>query len=89
MSSPTGSRSCATALVEVGTRDQIMRRPQQAYTKRLLAAVPVPDPDIQRERRDKRLADLAAGVDADETPGAAAAPDRAARRAEDAAASGL
>ena len=61
------------ALVEVGTRDQIMRRPQQAYTKRLLAAVPVPDPDIQRERRDKRLADLAAGVDADETPGDAAA----------------
>ena len=61
------------ALVEVGSRDQIMRRPQQAYTKRLLAAVPVPDPDIQRERRDKRLADLAAGVDADETPGDAAA----------------
>ncbi|MDC7803047.1 ABC transporter ATP-binding protein [Sphingomonas sp. BLCC-B65] len=61
------------ALVEVGTRDQIMRRPQQAYTKRLLAAVPVPDPEIQRERRDKRLADLAAGVDADETPGDAAA----------------
>ncbi|WP_454151272.1 ABC transporter ATP-binding protein [Microbacterium lacticum] len=60
------------ALVEVGSRDQIMRRPQQAYTKRLLAAVPVPDPDIQRERRDKRLADLAAGVDADETSGDAA-----------------
>jgi len=60
------------ALVEVGTRDQILRRPQQAYTKRLLAAVPVPDPEIQRERRDKRLADLAAGVDADETPGTTA-----------------
>jgi len=60
------------ALVEVGTRDQILRRPQQAYTKRLLAAVPVPDPEIQRERRDKRLADLAAGVDADEAPGATA-----------------
>ncbi|MBF4560548.1 ABC transporter ATP-binding protein [Microbacterium sp. VKM Ac-2870] len=57
------------ALVEVGSRDQIMRRPQQAYTKRLLAAVPVPDPTVQRERRDKRLADLAAGVDADEVPG--------------------
>lgn len=62
------------ALVEVGTRDQILRRPQQAYTKRLLAAVPVPDPDVQRQRRDKRLADLAAGVDADEAPGDAAAP---------------
>ncbi len=61
------------ALVEVGSRDQIMRRPQQAYTKRLLAAVPVPDPEIQRDRRGKRLADLAAGVDADEEPGDAAA----------------
>ncbi len=60
------------ALVEVGSRDQIMRRPQQAYTKRLPAAVPVPDPEIQRERRDRRLADLAAGVDADEVPGDAA-----------------
>ena len=60
------------ALVEVGTRDQIMRNPQQAYTKRLLAAVPVPDPAVQRERRDRRLADLAAGVDADEAaPGTA------------------
>lgn len=57
------------ALVEVGSRDQIMRRPQEAYTKRLLAAVPVPDPEIQRDRRDKRLADLAAGIDADEAPG--------------------
>jgi len=58
---------------ELADRIAVMRRRQQAYTKRLLAAVPVPDPDIQRERRDKRLADLAAGVDADETPGDAAA----------------
>jgi peptide/nickel transport system ATP-binding protein len=35
--------------VEVGTRAQIFENPQHPYTKKLLAAVPVPDPD--RERR--------------------------------------
>ncbi len=41
-------------LVEVGTRDQILRNPREEYTKRLIAAVPVPDPEIQRERREAR-----------------------------------
>ena len=35
-------------LVEVGTREQILTRPQQPYTQRLLAAVPVPDPEEQQ-----------------------------------------
>ena len=35
-------------LVELGTRDQILNDPQQGYTKRLIAAVPVPDPDEQQ-----------------------------------------
>ena len=35
-------------LVEVGTREQILTDPQEPYTQRLLAAVPVPDPDEQR-----------------------------------------
>src|SRR6478672_610597 len=41
-------------IVEQGTRDQILRNPQEPYTQRLLAAVPLPDPDRQRERRELR-----------------------------------
>ena len=43
-------------LVEVGDRDQILRNPQKDYTKRLISAVPVPDPAEQKLRRDARLA---------------------------------
>ena len=46
-------------LVEFGSRQQILDHPTQPYTKRLLAAVPVPDPDAQRERRTQRDAILA------------------------------
>ena len=35
-------------LVEVGTREQILTDPQEPYTRRLLAAVPVPDPEEQQ-----------------------------------------
>lgn len=41
-------------IVEQGSRDQILRNPQEAYTQRLLAAVPLPDPEKQRERRELR-----------------------------------
>ncbi|MFM5905648.1 MAG: dipeptide ABC transporter ATP-binding protein [Micrococcales bacterium] len=41
-------------LVEVGPRDQILRNPKDAYTQRLLAAVPVPDPAEQKLRREAR-----------------------------------
>ncbi|WP_298459479.1 ABC transporter ATP-binding protein [uncultured Cellulomonas sp.] len=50
-------------LVEQGERDQILRDPQHDYTRRLLAAVPVPDPDeqrLRRETRDRLLAEEAA-----------------------------
>jgi peptide/nickel transport system ATP-binding protein len=43
-------------LVEVGTRDQILKTPREDYTKRLIAAVPIPDPAAQRIRREARLA---------------------------------
>ena len=43
-------------LVEVGTRDQILKSPREEYTKRLIGAVPVPDPAEQRLRREARLA---------------------------------
>lgn len=42
-------------LVEEGERDQILKSPQQDYTRRLIDAVPVPDPRIQAERRARRL----------------------------------
>ncbi|MEJ7648850.1 MAG: ABC transporter ATP-binding protein [Nakamurella sp.] len=56
-------------LVEVGTREDILTNPQHDYTRRLLSAVPVPDPDEQRRRREERDAIIAAGigVDDDET----------------------
>lgn len=38
------------SLVEVGGRDDVFARPQHAYTHELLAAVPVPDPAVQRAR---------------------------------------
>ena len=41
-------------LVEVGPRDQILKNPQDPYTQRLLAAVPVPDPAEQKIRREAR-----------------------------------
>jgi len=43
-------------LVEVGERDQILKKPKDDYTRKLIAAVPVPDPKEQRERREARLA---------------------------------
>ena len=43
-------------LVEVGSRDQILKSPREEYTKRLIGAVPVPDPAEQRIRREARIA---------------------------------
>jgi len=42
-------------LVELGERDQVLRDPQQEYTKTLLAAVPVPDPVEQADKREARM----------------------------------
>ena len=41
-------------IVEQGSRETVLRHPEQDYTKRLLAAVPVPDPQTQRARRELR-----------------------------------
>ncbi len=41
-------------LVELGSRDQVLRPPTQDYTRSLIAAVPVPDPVEQRRRRAER-----------------------------------
>jgi peptide/nickel transport system ATP-binding protein len=42
-------------LVEIGERDQILKKPTQEYTKRLISAVPVPDPAEQKLRREARI----------------------------------
>jgi peptide/nickel transport system ATP-binding protein len=47
-------------IVEQGSKEQILRNPQDPYTQRLIAAVPVPDPAEQRIRREARAALLAA-----------------------------
>jgi oligopeptide transport system ATP-binding protein len=36
---------------EIGPREQIYNHPTSAYTKELIAAVPIPDPVKQRERQ--------------------------------------
>ena len=43
-------------LVEEGDRDSILKNAKNEYTRRLIAAVPVPDPAEQNKRREARLA---------------------------------
>ncbi len=47
-------------LVEVGNSSDIVADPVHPYTQRLLAAVPVPDPNEQRRRRAARDAMISA-----------------------------
>ncbi len=64
-------------IVEQGSRDLILRAPEQPYTQRLIAAIPVPDPDKQAARRALRhqvLAQTSGESLETETP-AAADPD--------------
>jgi ABC-type glutathione transport system ATPase component len=49
-------------IVELGPRDQIVREPRHEYTRRLVSAVPVPDPAEQQRRRQARDADGADGA---------------------------
>ncbi|MBD8892504.1 ABC transporter ATP-binding protein [Roseibium litorale] len=37
-------------IVEIGPRDKILSNPQHPYTKKLIEAVPIPDPAVKRER---------------------------------------
>ncbi|MBB2947221.1 ABC-type oligopeptide transport system ATPase subunit [Actinoplanes lutulentus] len=41
-------------IAEQGTREQIYDNPQAPYTRSLLAAVPIPDPAAERERRHRQ-----------------------------------
>lgn len=40
--------------VEQGTTDEVLRYAREPYTQRLLAAAPVPDPEVQARRRAER-----------------------------------
>ncbi|MFQ3561227.1 ABC transporter ATP-binding protein [Streptomyces gramineus] len=51
----------AGRIEEQGPTGTTLLHPETDYTRRLLAAVPVPDPVVQRGRRAERLAALAAG----------------------------
>ncbi|WP_255952087.1 dipeptide ABC transporter ATP-binding protein [Streptomyces odontomachi] len=51
----------AGRIEEQGATGTTLLHPETDYTRRLLAAVPVPDPVVQRSRRAERLATLAAG----------------------------
>ena len=60
-------------LVEVGTAEQVYHQPRDEYTKALFAAVPVPDPTRQRERKAERARLRQEGHAAQ--PAASAIPD--------------
>lgn len=38
-------------IVELGDRDELYSRPQHPYTKALLSAIPIPDPQIEKHRQ--------------------------------------
>jgi peptide/nickel transport system ATP-binding protein len=63
-------------LVECDTREEILRNPKEDYTRRLITAVPVPDPDQQKIRREER--DRILMLDAPSTLAAQAAAQAAA-----------
>lgn len=49
-------------IVEHGDADQVMNNPQNPYTQKLLASLPVPDPREQREHRAQLYELLAKGI---------------------------
>jgi glutathione transport system ATP-binding protein len=49
-------------IVEIGPRRAIFENPQHAYTRKLMAAVPVPDPTRRRRRQELRSDDIPSPV---------------------------
>jgi ABC-type glutathione transport system ATPase component len=46
---------CRGRIVEEGPSRQVCDKPRHEYTRQLVAAAPVPDPHLQRQRREQRL----------------------------------
>ena len=51
-------------IVEMGTRDQVFSNPQHAYTRRLIDAVPIPDPAQRRARFPRMQGEMPSPVHA-------------------------
>ncbi|WP_072806200.1 dipeptide ABC transporter ATP-binding protein [Rhodococcoides yunnanense] len=50
----------AGSILETGTASEVFRHPQHEYTRNLIDSAPLPDPEIQRGRRDARSAPVRA-----------------------------
>ena len=42
-------------LVELTTSEELYAHPQHPYTQALLSAIPIPDPEVERERDEKKI----------------------------------
>lgn len=52
------------SVVEMADRDDLFKNPQHPYTKQLISAVPIPDPEIEKNRKRLRLkGELASPID--------------------------
>ena len=48
-------------IVELADRDRLFAEPQHPYTRQLISAVPIPDPEVERSRKRIRLKEWSAG----------------------------
>jgi peptide/nickel transport system ATP-binding protein len=62
------------SVMEQGRVEQVYRQPRHPYTQALLAAAPVPDPTLQRQRREARNGHTAGNLAARPTAGCPFAP---------------
>ena len=71
-------------IVEIGDVERVYRHPAHPYTRALLAAMPVPDPDVERGRRRSLRDDRPSGSDLSggETPDSADPPSGCRYRAQ-------